>query len=148
MAAWRGTPPDQRVQTFELRAREDPDSCADLYLLGAALVRDHRISDAAQAFGAAYHRDCDLNSAALMTFACLKAGANADGERSLATLIEQTWDEMRRPQLGRRPIERRLLSALIRSHVDDARSIALSRFVDAMLNTSGAGGDNVGVRFQ
>lgn len=133
VAAWSGTPPERRVQVFGERVRQAPDSCADLYFWGAALVHDRRISDAARAFGAAYHRDCDLESAALMTFACLKAGASSDVRESLPTLIERTWDEMRRPRLGRRPIERRVLGVLLPSATTETGEIELRHFIAAMI---------------
>lgn len=80
------------------------------YLLGCACLRAGRVREAARAFGAAHHHDCDLETAALLTFACLKAreGPGTD----LIERVLTTWEEMQRPDVTRRTADRRMLRCL------------------------------------
>ena len=80
------------------------------YLCGCACLSQYRCKQAARAFGMAHHADSRLETAALLTFACLKA---SDGEDS--DLIEQittTWNEMKKPDILRRREDRLLLDCL------------------------------------
>jgi hypothetical protein len=80
------------------------------YLLGCAHLQSLSTKDAARAFGAAYHADCNLESAALLTFACLKAR-----ERDVGDLIAQvgkTWEEMGQPDLDEHGEDRLLRDCL------------------------------------
>jgi hypothetical protein len=80
------------------------------YLCGCACLGEYRAKHAARAFGMAHHADSNLETAALLTFACLKA---SDGEDS--DLIEQittTWHEMKKPDILRRQEDRLLLDCL------------------------------------
>ncbi len=86
------------------------------YLLGCAHLRANRTKEAARAFGFAHHCDCNLETAALLTFACLKA---REGEGS--DIVEQilvTWEELGRPELARRVEDRRMLSCLVSTSRD------------------------------
>lgn len=83
------------------------------YLLGCAMLLEGHTKQAARAFGMAHHGDCNLETAALLTFACLKAteGSNSDVVRQIAT----TWEEMNRPNLFRRHEDRLMLDCLAKS---------------------------------
>ncbi|MCA9254876.1 MAG: hypothetical protein KDA33_04530 [Phycisphaerales bacterium] len=88
-----------------------PDNAVAWYLLGCAQARMGRIKDAARSFGMAYHFDVDLESAALMTFACLKS---RDGEASdILIQIAVTWDEMKRPNVHASASDRRVFGVLV-----------------------------------
>jgi hypothetical protein len=92
-----------------LLAEFDPNGAA-WYLCGCACLTGCRTRQAARAFGMAHHADSGLETAALLTFACLKA---SDGEDS--DLIEQittTWHEMKKPDILRRQEDRLLLDCL------------------------------------
>ena len=83
------------------------------YLAGCLHARAGRWSDAARAFGVSYHADCRLESAALMTFACLKAGSPES-----PGLVEQmvaTWQEMGRPAMLAAEVERTAFDGLVSS---------------------------------
>lgn len=57
-----------------------------------------------------YHFDVNIESAALLTFACLKA---RDGECSdILDQIAVTWDEMKRPDIHASAADRQLLAIL------------------------------------
>ena len=80
------------------------------YLCGCACLGEYRTKQAVRAFGMAHHADSNLETAALLTFACLKA---SDGEDS--DLIEQittTWHEMKKPDILRRQEDQMLLDCL------------------------------------
>jgi len=73
-------------------------------------LRNGRTKEAARAYGMAHHADCQLESAALMTFACLKA---ADGEDSdIVEQVVKTWWEMKQPAIARKRGDREMLNCL------------------------------------
>jgi hypothetical protein len=80
------------------------------YLCGCACLQEYRAKQAARAFGMAHHADSNLETAALLTFACLKA---ADGQDSdLVEQITTTWQEMKNPDILHRQQDRLLLDCL------------------------------------
>jgi hypothetical protein len=109
---WQHTDAAQRCAVLASRCAGAPECAALWYLLGCAHLRQGAVGSAAQAFGRAYHADWRLASAALMTFACLKASADETGPTTLLRHVVTTWDEMGRPPLARRADERRLLDVL------------------------------------
>jgi len=101
--------PDREKAMHSLLDESHPNGPA-WYLCGCACLTDYRTKQAARAFGMAHHADSNLETAALLTFACLKA---SDGEDS--DLIEQittTWHEMKRPDVLQRPEDRLMLDCL------------------------------------
>ncbi|MEE8170858.1 MAG: hypothetical protein V3T70_09945, partial [Phycisphaerae bacterium] len=96
---WRRTPADRRSDVFEQQITERPTDAAGWYLHGCACLRTGQIGAAARSFGAAYHRDCDLGSAALLTFACLKSSADDEPMPTLRRHMRDTWQELNRPVL-------------------------------------------------
>ncbi|MBI5765071.1 MAG: hypothetical protein HZA51_16270 [Planctomycetes bacterium] len=86
---------------------------ATWYLAGVQALRAGRVRDAARAFGIAHHADFELVSAALLTFAGLKAssGAVADVVQSIVA----TWREMKRPTLGETQADGLMLGAIART---------------------------------
>ncbi len=99
--AWLDTRPGGRVDA--LGPYLTPDrlgnrNAAAWFLLGCARLREGRIGEAARAFGVAHHADYRIESAALLTFACLKAST---AERSgILEQIFETWDEIGRPAVA------------------------------------------------
>jgi hypothetical protein len=107
---WQQTAPQQRRAAFE-KYVEGPDLSAPAwYLLGCAYLQDSRPRLAARAFGVAHHADYRLETAALLTFACLKAAEGPDSDIINQTI--QTWHEMRKPDLTRRAPDRLMLNCL------------------------------------
>lgn len=112
IVAWNDAAPESRIDIFTRRCAHDPRAAANWYLLGCAQVRRGDVAAGARYFGKAYHADWRLESAALMTFACLKASVGEGGADSLRHHMVVTWGEMGRPALGRNAGERRILEAL------------------------------------
>lgn len=83
------------------------------------------MADAAKKFGMAHHADWELESAALLTFTCLKS-RDEDGEAFLRHL-STTWTEMRRPALGAREAEQLMLDGLAEDGEEPARLSMLGR---------------------
>lgn len=81
-----------------------PASALAWYLLGTAQLRRGGVQNAARSFGMAHHRDCGLESAALLTFACLKS--REGDEDDLIHQIVTTWGEMKRPDLAATEVDR------------------------------------------
>lgn len=76
----------------------DPQTTAmRLYLAGVSLLQAGRVKEAARAFGAAHHSNPHLETAALLTFACLKAKEGEDTD--LLEQVVQTWQEMKSPDV-------------------------------------------------
>ncbi len=107
---WQETAPERRRTALEsLTCGSDLDAAA-WYLLGCAYLQEGRLRLAARAFGVAHHADYMLETAALLTFACLKASEGRDSD-----IIEQTirtWHEMREPDLLRRKEDHLMLDCL------------------------------------
>ncbi|QDV89267.1 hypothetical protein RAS2_03320 [Phycisphaerae bacterium RAS2] len=116
--AWRAAPPDRRAEALEPFAT-GPDRAAAWFLLGAERLRTGDMADAAKKFGMAHHSDWELESAALLTFTCLKS-RDEDGEAFLRHL-STTWTEMRRPALGAREAEQLVLDSLAEDGDESAR---------------------------
>jgi hypothetical protein len=122
IALWRRTSASDRRAILERRSGDSPPCGAGWFLLGCACLREHDIAAAARAFGAAYHADCDIESAALLTFACLKTSAEDARPETLRRHLLTTWDEMGHPPLGQAAVERRLFEALAESPASPAPS--------------------------
>ena len=108
--AWKNHAESGRLAALRLCLQEDADNPMGWYLLGCHFLGAGRIKDAARVFGMAYHRDVRIESAALLTFACLKAQ-----ETDWADILDQmavTWVEMGRPTLLESTIERAALDVI------------------------------------
>ncbi len=94
---WQAAAPDERISAMLVLLNNANAGAPAWYLAGCAYLQRGRAKEAARAFGMAHHADWRLDSAAMLTFACLKT---PEGEDS--NLIEQivtTWREMRKPSL-------------------------------------------------
>ncbi len=80
------------------------------YLNGTTALRTGQTRQAARAFGAAHHGDPNFETAALLTFACLKARDGQDSD--ILEQIVQTWMEMKRPDLLVRSEDRLIMDAM------------------------------------
>ena len=110
----------------ELIQAEDGNAPA-WYLLGCSLLRAERIDEAARAFGMAHHRDGNLQTAALLTFACLKT--DRDRPCDIIEQILTTWQEMQRPDVLGKAHDRRLLDCLSATTRDAPRLSPLGRLM-------------------
>lgn len=107
---WQAAAPAGRLSAMQSLLATEGASGPAWYLCGCAALREYRSKQAARAFGMAHHADCDLETAALLTFACLKA---SEGESS--DIIEQivvTWQEMNQPDVLRTRADRLMLEPL------------------------------------
>ncbi len=107
---WRATAPADRLAAMQALLAAEGASGPAWYLCGCAALREYRCKEAARAFGMAHHADCNLETAALLTFACLKA---SEGETS--DILEQiviTWREMNQPDVLRTGADRLMLECL------------------------------------
>lgn len=95
--------PQQRLQELWKVTRFDPDNSAAWYYLGAIQLRDGHVRDAARSFGMAYHRNCDLETAALFTFACLKSREGA--QTDVVEQLLKTRSEMREGDIPRKEMD-------------------------------------------
>ena len=107
---WQSTPDERRLEVFSALPLEQDLNGPAWYLLGCAHLHHSQIRSAARAFGMAHHADCKLESAALLTFACLKAGEGSDSD--VVDQIAITWDEMKRPEPLKCREDRLLLECL------------------------------------
>jgi len=114
---WRETPGERRLDALRglLAGGSAGASPSQLngpawYLIGVEHLRAGDTKEAARAFGMAHHADCDLESAALLAFACLKAAPGAESD--IVEQIIATWREMKQPALPARDAERRLLACV------------------------------------
>ncbi len=107
---WRETPELRRYEVFSALPRDGELNAPAWFLRGCAGLRRHEAREAARAFGMAHHADWRLESAALLTFACLKStdGPSSDFPAQLAL----TWQQMQRPPLLRRAEDRLLVACL------------------------------------
>ncbi len=116
-----------RAERMQALVDRDGGNAAAWYLLGCAHLAECRTTQAARAFGMAHHRDCHMETAAMFTFACLKA---ADGKES--DLVEQvldTWREMKQPDVMRRAEDRLMIQSLAATEQPPASASALGRLV-------------------
>ncbi len=113
MRAWREAKSGGRAEA--LRSALDPDARGNVnamawYLVACERLREQRTPEAARAFGIAHHADCNLESAALLTFACLKAASG--GPCAIVDQIAVTWDELGRPAIDDHREDRLVLECL------------------------------------
>jgi hypothetical protein len=107
---WCQTPAEQRLEALrDLLSGTEPNGPA-WYLIACAYLAEYRTKEAARAFGIAHHADCNLETAALLTFACLKAAEGQDSD--IVEQIITTWSEIGRPDILRRRQDRRILACL------------------------------------
>ncbi len=113
IAAWQDAALDRRAEALEGLIAEDYRVAAAWYLLGCLNARRRDFAMAARLFGMAHHVDADLTSAAVLTFACLKAAGrpNAD-ERAATNALAQTWSEMRKPMVGHSALDQTVLNVI------------------------------------
>lgn len=122
--AWRATQSGRRAEALESFAT-GPDRAAAWFLLGADRLRTGEMADAAKKFGMAHHADWELESAALLTFTCLKS--RDDGGEVFLQHLSTTWTEMRRPALGAREAERLVLDGLAEDGEEPKRLTVLGQ---------------------
>lgn len=112
VAAWRAALPQDRTRVFTARCDAQQPTAADLYLLGCAWLRHGDPAAAARAFGPAHHMNWRMESAALLTFACIKASAEPRPMDALPAHVQTTWEEMGKPPLPGSRLERRLVESI------------------------------------
>lgn len=97
-SAFREARGERAIEAMRARIAAHPENPVGWFLLGCGQLRSNRVKDAARAFGMAYHQDVEIEAAALLTFACLKArdGAGSD----ILDQMVMTWREMREPNLA------------------------------------------------
>lgn len=125
--AFLGTPAAKRSTAMRELIQATDSNAPAWYLLGCSLLRDDRTKEAARAFGMAHHRDCNLQTAALLTFACLKT--KSDDATDIIDQILATWEELRRPDVLRRVEDRLLLDCLIATTRETPHLSALGRMI-------------------
>jgi hypothetical protein len=109
-ALWRRTAEEDRVEALQAELDRSRHNAPAWYLLGVASLRRCHAKSAARAFGMAHHMDCRIETAVLLTFACLKSD---DGEQSgILEQIISTWEEMHRPDVLQNREDRVLLQCL------------------------------------
>ncbi|MBK8266884.1 MAG: hypothetical protein IPK83_00685 [Planctomycetes bacterium] len=107
--------------------RTNPKNAGGWYFLGVLHLRACRIREAARCFGAAYHRNCDLETAVLFTFACLKA---RDGRQSdIVDQLLATWNEIREQDAPRTPDDRRIAEVLAETAPTETGLSLLGRLI-------------------
>jgi len=99
-----------RIQALRQLLDRPIENPAGWYLLGKEMLQANDLNAAARAFGMAYHQNVDITSAAVLTFACLKA-ARSEQPKLKAQFI-QTWEEMKSPPLGVNTSERQVLQLM------------------------------------
>lgn len=113
ITVWESAAASGRADALEpLRAADRPNAAA-WYLTGVSWLREGRIRQAARCFGIAHHLDERIETAALLTFSCLKAREGSDSD--LVEQIFKTWDEMKRPDLLRFDEDRLLIDSVCRT---------------------------------
>ncbi len=130
---FRTTPANRRVQALRPLLAETMAKAAAWYLLGCVHLRGDNVREAARAFGMAYHGDDRLESAALLTFTCLKAGN--DARSSLLSHAMITWKEMKEPDLPRTSEDRMLLECLEAEVASPSQSPPPDRLISAILGS-------------
>jgi hypothetical protein len=127
MEVWRRAKPGGRAAAMQTLLNDQPINGPASFMLACTLLREGRAREAAREFGAAYHADCNLESAALLTFACLKSKDGLDGD--IVQPIVQTWREMKRPDLFANWEDRSVLSALEVVSDPAPTSLSLGKFI-------------------
>ena len=124
---FQDAPAAKRADAMRKLIKIDNANGAAWYLLGCSLLRNNRTEEAARAFGMAHHRDCNLQTAALLTFACLKTAGN--GSADIIEQILTTWEELHRPDVLHRVEDRRLLECMTRTAREAPRLSPLGRVI-------------------
>lgn len=120
IAAWRQNPDSHRDSAIRECLNADPENPMGWFLLGCYHLSGCRIRDAARYFGMAYHQDVRIESAALLTFACLKA---REGQcTDILDQIAVTWIEMRRPRLMESAVVREAMEVVGPEHTPESLS--------------------------
>jgi len=128
ISVWKDAPRDQRTTALEALIARDYRAAAAWYLLGCLYARHRDFAMAARLFGMAHHVDADLTSAAVLTFACLKAAGRPDADQLVATqALRQTWSEMRKPIVGYSALEQTVLRAMEPDNQADLNRAPLDR---------------------
>jgi len=113
LTAWRTLGPAERVSTIRTMAEASDNGTRNAqawFLLGCHHLAEKDFRMAARAFGIAHHADYRFTSAALLTFAALKAASPGGGD--WITLLAATWHEVGRPHPGESPVDARTLACL------------------------------------
>lgn len=111
--AWRtSTPADRAAVIGQLTgaAANGVHNAQAWYLMGCHHLAEGDYRQAARAFGIAHHSDYRFTSAALLTFAALKAASPGGGD--WIALLAATWHEVGRPDPVRSPEDARTLACL------------------------------------
>jgi hypothetical protein len=100
---------EQTQSLAQERLARDPRCAVTRYVLGCHCFDRGSTALAVRHLMIAHHAEPTLESAALLAF----AGLNWVGTRGSALLgvLLDTWDEFRRPEFDRRPLERAVLDA-------------------------------------
>ena len=113
ISGWQTAAVEDRVKVLEALVAEDYRAATAWYLLGCLAARRHDFATAARLFGMAHHVDADLTSAAVLTFACLKAAGDPRADdRAASRALAQTWSEMRKPMVGQSALEQTVLRVI------------------------------------
>lgn len=127
ITAWLETAAERRGEVMQRLLDEPGPNAAAAYLLAVHHLRSGEVKKAARDFGVAHHGDFRLETAALLTFACLKA---CEGPASdIVEQIVRTWGEMKRPQIGRSAGEQALLACLAQTTRDPPPLSPIGRLV-------------------
>lgn len=111
--AWRTSHPTERMAIITRLAAATEDGTRNAqawFLLGCHHLAEREYRQAARAFGIAHHSDYRFASAALLTFAALKAASPGGGD--WITVLAATWHEVGRPDPARTPEDARTLACL------------------------------------
>ena len=113
LEAWRTSGPADRASALgklTLATNDGTHNAQAWYLLGCHHLAEGDYRQAARAFGIAHHSDHRFASAALLTFAALKAASPTGGD--WITLLAATWHEVGRPDPAQTPEDARTLVCL------------------------------------
>jgi hypothetical protein len=102
-------PAERLPELLAERLATEPRCPPTRYLLGCRCYNQGQPATAARHLMIAHHAEPQLQSAALLAFAGLN-WVNRRGTPLLPVLLE-TWEEFRRPEFDRLPLERTLLDA-------------------------------------
>ena len=128
LEAWRTLGPIERVATIRNMAEASDNGTRNgqaWFLLGCHHLAECDYRRAARAFGVAHHCDYRFASAALLTFAALKAAGPGGGD--WIALLAATWHEVGRPDPARTPEDARTLACLESTTRDPPKLSPLGR---------------------
>ncbi len=103
------TPADELHAALTCRLDAQPRCPVARYLLGCQCFDRGQAATGVRHFMIAHHAEVQLQSAALLAFAGL-SWVSRPGAPLLPVLLD-TWEEFRRPEFDRRPVERVLFDA-------------------------------------